>query len=116
MPVNSQRSLHRDLSLKTVLIVPFVLQVISVVGIVGYLSFLNGQKAVNNIANQLRQELATRIKSELTAYLQTPEKFNNLTKISRENLPEVPESMIHGCVLGIKKRWRLANKLGEKYI
>ncbi len=81
MPINLQR-LPRNLSLRTVLIVPFVLQVVSVVGIVGYLSFLNGQKAVDNIANQLRQELATRIKNELGAYLQVPEQFNALNTIA----------------------------------
>ncbi len=81
MPINLQR-LPLNLSLRTVLIVPFVLQVVSVVGIVGYLSFLNGQKAVDNIANQLRQELATRIKNELGAYLQVPEQFNALNTIA----------------------------------
>jgi signal transduction histidine kinase len=81
MPINLQR-LPRNLSLRTVLIVPFVLQVVSVVGIVGYLSFLNGQKAVDNIANQLRQELATRIKNELGAYLQVPKQFNALNTIA----------------------------------
>jgi len=82
MPINLQRSPRRDFSLSTVLIVPFVFQVISVVGVVGYLSFLNGQKAVNNLAIQLRQELVTRIKSELGAYLQTPEYFNAINAIA----------------------------------
>jgi len=76
------RSLPRRLSLPTVLIVPFVVQVVTAVSLVGYLSFVNGQRAVNNLATQLRQELAIRIKNELTTYLQTPEQFNQINAIA----------------------------------
>lgn len=76
------RSLPRRLSLPTILIVPFVVQVVTAVSLVGYLSFVNGQRAVNNLAIQLRQELAIRIKNELTTYLQTPEQFNQINAIA----------------------------------
>jgi len=39
------------LSLRTVIIVPFVLQLVGSVGLVGYLSFRNGQKAAPSSAN-----------------------------------------------------------------
>ncbi len=76
------RSLPRRLSLPTILIVPFVVQVVTAVSLIGYLSFVNGQRAVNNLATQLRQELAIRIKNELSAYLQTPEQFNQINAIA----------------------------------
>lgn len=77
-----KRSFPRRLSLPTILIVPFVVQVVAAVSLVGYLSFLNGQRAVNNLATQLRQELAIRVKKELTTYLQTPEQFNQINAIA----------------------------------
>ncbi|MEG3845999.1 ATP-binding protein [Microcoleus sp. herbarium19] len=57
--------------LRTVLIVPFVLQIIGAVGIVGYLSFRNGQKAVNDLASQLRTEVSSRIDQHLDSQLDT---------------------------------------------
>ena len=57
--------------LRTVLIVPFVLQIIGAVGIVGYLSFRNGQKAVNDLASQLRTEVSNRIDQHLDSQLNT---------------------------------------------
>jgi len=46
------------LSLKNLLIVPFVLQIFAAVGLTGYLSFRNGQKAINDLENQLSNEVA----------------------------------------------------------
>jgi hypothetical protein len=40
-------------SLRTVLIIPFVLQTVAAVGLVGYLSYKNGQQAVENLAKQV---------------------------------------------------------------
>ncbi|TAG55098.1 MAG: hypothetical protein EAZ28_23400 [Oscillatoriales cyanobacterium] len=57
---SSQASIFNKLigsaPLRAVLIVPFVLQIMGAVGIVGYLSFRNGQKAVNDLASQLRTD------------------------------------------------------------
>lgn len=36
-----------NIPLRTVLVVPFVLQIFAAVGLTGYLSFRNGQQAVN---------------------------------------------------------------------
>ena len=57
--------------LRTILIVPFVLQIIGAVAIVGYLSFRNGQKAVNDLASQLRTEVSNRIDQHLDSQLDT---------------------------------------------
>ncbi|MEG4940308.1 ATP-binding protein [Microcoleus sp. F4-D5] len=54
------------LPLRTVLIVPFVLQTVSVVGLVGYLSFKSGQESVEDVAHQLIEQVAERISDRLT--------------------------------------------------
>jgi PAS domain S-box-containing protein len=60
-------------SLKTVLIVPFVLQTVTAVGFVGYFSYKNGQQAVEDLATQLTREVSLRIEDRLDNYLQTPQ-------------------------------------------
>jgi len=64
------------LPLRTVLIVPFVLQIVGAVGLVGYLSFKNGQKAVNNLATQLMSEVSLRVEQNLQVYPTTPHQIN----------------------------------------
>lgn len=64
------------LPLRTVLILPFVLQIAAAVGLVGYLSFKNGQKAVNNLASQLMSEVSLRVEQNLQVYLITPHQIN----------------------------------------
>ena len=46
--------------LRLVLIVPFIVIIVCAVGLTGYLSFQNGQRAVNDVATQLRQEITHR--------------------------------------------------------
>lgn len=67
-------SSHR-ISLRLLLVVPFVLQIFSVVGLVGYLSFRNGQKAVNDLANQLMGRVHDLVDQHLDSYMQTPPKL-----------------------------------------
>lgn len=64
--------------LRTVLIVPFVLQIVGAVGLVGYLSFMNGQKAVNDLATRLRSEISDRIDQHLDTYFATPHQINQI--------------------------------------
>ncbi|MEP6486070.1 ATP-binding protein [Microcoleus vaginatus GB2-A3] len=73
------------LPLRTVLIVPFVLQIVGAVGLVGYLSFRNGQKAVNNLASQLMSEVSLRVEQNLQVYLTTPHLINQ-TKLDAVKL------------------------------
>ncbi|MEG4806443.1 ATP-binding protein [Microcoleus sp. F8-D3] len=73
------------LPLRTVLIVPFVLQIVGAVGLVGYLSFKNGQKAVNNLASQLMSEVSLRVEQNLQVYLTTPHQINQ-TKLDAVKL------------------------------
>jgi signal transduction histidine kinase len=60
--------------LQLVLIVPFVLQIFGAVGLVGYLSFRNGQKAVNNLADQLMERVSSTVDQHLNSYLSIPHK------------------------------------------
>jgi diguanylate cyclase (GGDEF)-like protein len=61
-----------------VIVVPFACQVVAGVGLTSWLSFRNGQKAVNNLASQLRTEVSDRIQQHLQTYLQTPHTINQL--------------------------------------
>jgi signal transduction histidine kinase/CheY-like chemotaxis protein len=70
------RHLSQNAPLRTVLIVPFVLQTLGAVGVVGYLSFKNGQMAVNDVATQLRGEITNRIDVNLKSYLAIPHQVN----------------------------------------
>lgn len=64
--------------LRVILILPFVIQITATVGVVGYLSFRNGQKAVNDVADQLRHEVTNRIEDNLKNYLEIPHQVNQV--------------------------------------
>ncbi|MCG8364669.1 MAG: hypothetical protein MJA27_15240 [Pseudanabaenales cyanobacterium] len=76
--IRTARKVTDDVSLRTLLTILFVFQIIGAVGLVGYLSFRNGQRAVNNLAYQLRSELSARIERELQGYFETPHAINRL--------------------------------------
>ncbi|MGC9505064.1 ATP-binding protein [Baaleninema sp.] len=61
---------------RLVIVVPFILQMGIAVSLVGWLSFRNGQRAVNDIVIQLEQEVNTRVKERLDAYLAVPHAIN----------------------------------------
>src|SRR6476469_367833 len=56
------------LPLRTVLVVPFILQIFVAVGLTGYLSLRNGQKAVNELATNLQTEVSNRVDQHLDSY------------------------------------------------
>ncbi|MCX7596526.1 MAG: histidine kinase, partial [Fischerella sp.] len=61
-----------QLPLQPILVVPFLLQILVAVGLVGYLSFKNGQKAVNELANQLVDKASQQVNDHLDTYLALP--------------------------------------------
>ena len=69
-----------NLPLRIVLIVPFVLQIFAAVGLTGWLSLRNGQKAVNDVATQLRSEITAHIRSRLDAFIETPRLINQINE------------------------------------
>ncbi|MBD2453095.1 response regulator [Nostoc sp. FACHB-87] len=66
------------LPLRLILVVPFVLQIFAAVSLVGYLSFRNGQKAVNNLADQLTTKVNGLVEQHLNTYLATPHQVNQI--------------------------------------
>ncbi|MEO0011778.1 MAG: hypothetical protein RLZZ535_167 [Cyanobacteriota bacterium] len=66
------------LPLRLILIVPFVIQIFALVGLTGYLSLRNGQKAVNDIASQMRSDATNNIDRHLDSYLSVPHKLNQI--------------------------------------
>jgi signal transduction histidine kinase len=76
MTILSKKS--RDLPLRLILVLPFVLQIFVAVGLTGYLSLRNGQKAINDLAQQLQSEVAIRVDGHLDTYLVLPHQINKL--------------------------------------
>jgi len=62
--------------LQTILIVPFVLQIVATVGLVGYFSWLNGQKTVKDLTTQLQTQISSRIYLRLEIYLRMAHQLN----------------------------------------
>lgn len=56
------------LPLRSVLVLPFIVQIFAAVGLTGYLSLRNGQKAVNELAAQLQTEVNKRVDQHLDNY------------------------------------------------
>ena len=72
----------RKIPLRAVLVVPFVLQIFTAVSLTGWLSLRNGQKAVNDVATQLRQELTARIEADLKQYINKPYDVNRVNSVA----------------------------------
>ncbi|NET75615.1 MULTISPECIES: sensor histidine kinase [Okeania] len=87
------------LPLRVVVIVPFVLQIIATVGLVGYLSFTNGKRAINDLANQLQNEITARIQQKLNIFLETPHLVNQLNvnaiRLNQLNIQEINDVERH---------------------
>jgi signal transduction histidine kinase/FixJ family two-component response regulator len=62
----------QKIPLRSILVIPFVVQVFTAVGLTGYLSLRNGQKAVNELSSQLRHEVSERINLHLDNYMILP--------------------------------------------
>jgi len=76
--VKSLKNTSRKLRLRTALVVPFILQIVAAVGLVGYLSFRSGQRAINDLANQLQKEVNNRVNHHLETYLKMPHRVNQI--------------------------------------
>ncbi|MCW5313328.1 GAF domain-containing protein [Nostoc sp. KVJ3] len=65
-------TLFRGIPLRRILVALFLLQIFLAVGLTAYLSICNGQKAVNEVASELRYEVANRVEQNLQTYFSTP--------------------------------------------
>ncbi|MEA5620569.1 diguanylate cyclase [Cronbergia sp. UHCC 0137] len=64
--------------LRTLLIVPFVLQTVGVATLVGYFSYRSGQRAIEKVADQLMTEVSDRVEQHLDSYLGKAQEINRI--------------------------------------
>ncbi len=76
MRVSHKQSLFRNIPLRWILIVPFVMQIVVAVGLVSYLSYRSGHNAVNSLANRLQAEISTRVIEKTATYFQAIDQVN----------------------------------------
>ncbi len=67
--------------LSSILVVLFVAQVVGAVGVVGWLSFRNGRRAIDDLANQLMGEVSARIEGQILSHLGRAETVNTMNAI-----------------------------------
>ncbi|QIZ72015.1 ATP-binding protein [Oxynema aestuarii] len=77
--------LPKKVPIRTILIVPFILQIFAVVGLTGYLSFRNGQRSVEELVHQLSDKITDNIDRHLQNYLTTPHLLHRVTAASVRN-------------------------------
>ncbi|MBD2151301.1 PAS domain-containing protein [Pseudanabaena sp. FACHB-1277] len=75
LPPSPPLQRDRQLSLKILLIVPFVTQVIAAVGITGWLSIQNGREATQELAPKIGQEVSNAIETHVRGYFGIPLKI-----------------------------------------
>ncbi|MEH1941982.1 MAG: ATP-binding protein [Nostoc sp.] len=68
----------KALPLQIVLVVPFLIQIFGAVSLVGYLSFKNGQRAVNDLAEHLMDRTSEVVDEHLKSHLSIPQTLNQM--------------------------------------
>ncbi|MFW9260405.1 ATP-binding protein [Nostoc sp. CALU 546] len=71
-------SIGKAFPLQIVLVIPFVIQIFGAVSLVGYLSFKNGQRAVNDLAEQLMDRTSEVVDEHLKSRLSIPQTLNQI--------------------------------------
>ncbi|MGD2183923.1 ATP-binding protein [Lusitaniella coriacea] len=66
------------ISLRGLLIVPFLIQLAAITSLVGYLSFRNSQESVQNLVLKLQNESSIRVQQFLSEYMSIPKKLNQI--------------------------------------
>jgi diguanylate cyclase (GGDEF)-like protein len=79
MSPSSDRPKKRKVSLRTVLIISSVVQIIVAVGLTGYLSWRSAQQAVNELAYESIEKVSNRVEQNLHEYFSVPELVNQST-------------------------------------
>ena len=75
-PSSKSRPHRRKAPLQLVLILPVVLQIVIAVGVTGWLAYLNGQRTVRSLSDQLRKEVGQRVTEYLDDELETSVQLN----------------------------------------
>ncbi len=68
----------RNLPLRVILVVPFVLQVVAAVGVTGVWSIRNGQRTIHSLVAQIQTEVSDRVQTHIRDFLATPTQINQL--------------------------------------
>ncbi|NMF58857.1 cache domain-containing protein [Pseudanabaena yagii] len=66
----SSRTGFLSIPLRSLIVIPFVLQTFVAVGLTAWLSLRNGREAVNNVASQLRTEASNNIENQFNHYFE----------------------------------------------
>ncbi|MBD2293689.1 PAS domain S-box protein [Anabaena sphaerica FACHB-251] len=74
----NQSKKFRQIPLRLVLIIPFVVQIVGAVGLVGYLSYRGGQESVNQLTAEIRTQTTNNVVQYLDHYLATPVLINRI--------------------------------------
>ena len=91
-----------QLSLRTLLIIPFVLQVVGITSLVGYLSYRSSQQAIADLAYQLTTETSHRITEKLDSYLQRAHQSNKarIATLETDTLSLNDLNQLHHYLIG----------------
>lgn len=73
------------LSLKTILIVPYVIQILGAFGALGYIAFLNGQQTVDDLGKKLTNKISDRIQQHVLGYLNQSHQVLRITNDAIES-------------------------------
>lgn len=63
-------------SLRIILVAPFVAQIFVTVGLTGWVSWYNGQKSIDDLSARLRSEASARVEQWLASYLENSQVIN----------------------------------------
>ncbi|MGB3405381.1 MAG: ATP-binding protein [Microcoleaceae cyanobacterium] len=72
----------RQVSLRSLVTIPFIIQVVGVVGLTGYLAWRNGQQTVSRLVTQLQDEIIDQTEQELNEFLKTPKLVTQLNEVA----------------------------------
>ncbi|TYQ28239.1 HAMP domain-containing protein [Pseudanabaena sp. UWO311] len=73
----------QGISLRLLLVVPFIMQIVAAVSITGYVSLRNGQQSVQDLTGQLRETTTKQISYYLQGYLSAPHQINQINKMEQ---------------------------------
>ena len=77
LSVISPRRLKR-LRLRTILVIPLMVQLVGAVSLVGWLSFRSGEASVTELAHKLHSEMGQRTHDQVTEYLEGAQRVNQV--------------------------------------
>ncbi len=82
-----------QIRLRTLLVVPFLIQVCGFAGLMGYLSYRSAQQAISELAQQLMTQTAEQVSARLDSYIHQPSQLVSLnTSAARQGSLDLQDS------------------------